>query len=65
MSKEDNYFYKKFGDEEVFCLEYDKATLVDMVCILQQRIDQAIDLLEKNIYNKSNLLNILKGEDKE
>lgn len=44
-------FMKKFGDEEVFCLEYDKSTLVAMVCELQERIDKAIEY--NNYFEKS------------
>ena len=40
-------FMKDFNGEKVFCLEYDKETLTDMVLELQARIDKAIEYIER------------------
>lgn len=45
MKKE--LFMKKFGDETVFCLEYDKETLRDMVLELQEENKRLKDKLSK------------------
>lgn len=72
-----NQRYYKNG---VFSLEYDKETLSDMIDDYKSRIDKAIECIEDiwkecestNIYNitligilRTQLLNILKGEDNE
>ena len=79
MNKE--RFMKDFNGEKVFCLEYDKETLVDMVLELQSRIDKAIEYIDnhqlvfelstmeqiKSWYDKlyKTLSNILEGDDED
>lgn len=69
-------FMKNFNGEKIFCLEYDKETLKDMVFDLQDRINKAIRHLEilleitkeqdsenVNLIDRlEGILNILKGE---
>ena len=61
-------FMKEFNGEKIFCLEYDKETLKDMVCELQEKIDKCIKYCEEsNLTIKSHyfsdVIKILKGED--
>ena len=76
-----NLYMKDFGGEKVFCLEDDKETYRDMIFELQERIDRAIKYIENHqlVFQDSSkkeidewfkmfykeLLNILKGSDKE
>lgn len=66
---------KNFNGDKIFCLEYDKETLKDMVLNKQEEIErlnniinEAIDYLKSDNYWLSqvkandDLLNILKGE---
>ena len=60
-------YMKSFNGEEVFSLEYDKETLRDMICELQERIDKCIKYCEEsNMTLKSHyfmdVIKILKGE---
>lgn len=44
-------YIKSFNGEKIFCLEYDKETLKDMVLDLQQRVEQLekkSEILEEN-----------------
>ena len=45
MKKE--LFMKKFGDETVFCLEYDKETLKDLVIELQQENQKYKEVIDR------------------
>ena len=45
--KKNQRFHKRFGEDSIFCLEYDKETLKDLVFELQQRINKAIVYIEK------------------
>lgn len=76
----DNLYMKDFNGEKVFCLEDDKETYRDMIFELQERINKAIEYIEKNSNEElsvdsyfkfkdlcefDDILDILKGSDKE
>lgn len=74
--KKNQRFHKRFKEGSIFCLEYDKETLKDLVFELQQKIDKAIEHIEKHQFifqsqykDESNfdnhLLDILKGDSDE
>ena len=52
MNKE--RFHKNFNGETIFCLENDKETFKDMILELQERIDKAIELLNKRKEEQDN-----------
>ena len=65
-----NLFMKDFNGEKIFCLENDKETFADMIFLLQERINSAIDFLntEYNTYPSSEawrkaLIKILSGDN--
>ena len=64
MKDKKDLFMKNFNGEKVFCLEYDKETLKDMVIDLQNKIKD----LEDTIENKNNCIEaydcILEARDK-
>ena len=41
-------FMKEINGDKIYCLEYDKETLKDMVIYLQERIDKAIEYIKDN-----------------
>lgn len=65
--KKNQRFHKRFKEDSIFCLEYDKETLKDLVFELQQRIDKAIEYINTHYLNANEpkLLNILKGDSDE
>lgn len=57
----DDRFLKDFNGKKVFCLEYDKETLKDMVLEKQEEIDRLYSILKevREILDKVNcILNI-------
>lgn len=59
---------KDFNGEKIFCLENDKETYRDMVFELQERIDKALEYIDRRDIDwgseqHDKLVNILKGSD--
>ena len=70
-------YMKDFNGEKIFCLEYDKETLKDMVIDKQEEIERLNNIIDKAIeyikekarnncwidqYEACDLIKILKGE---
>lgn len=71
-------YMKDFNGEKIFCLEYDKETLKDMVIDKQEEIERLNNIIDKAIeyikekarnncwidqYEACDLIKILKGEE--
>ena len=63
--QEENKRLKQFYDKKgVYSLEYDKETLTTMICEKQDRIDKAIEYMNKNsVGSYMELKYILNGDD--
>ena len=58
-------YMKSFNGEKIFCLEYDKETLKDMVLDLQQKLEQLENTLNIEKYDYNYLKTLFSKSSKE
>ena len=56
-------FHKKFGDDYIFCLEGDKETYKDMIFMYQERIEKAIEYINKHFEDDEGIICKNTGEN--